>query len=72
MPQADDNLPYFPSPPLVPKPGPNAGGSGHGWWEPEKPSKPKKTSLIHDSFPGMGEEHRAHEGSQSETPTKEL
>lgn len=27
-------------------------------------------SLIHSSFPPMGTEHRAHEGSQSQAPSK--
>ena len=26
--------------------------------------------LIHSSFPSIGEEHKAHEGSQSEAPQK--
>lgn len=28
------------------------------------------STLIHPSFPGMGSEKRAHEGSQSTTPEK--
>jgi hypothetical protein len=30
-----------------------------------------KDPLIHESFPPMGEQKRAHEGSQSEAPLKE-
>jgi len=36
----------------------------------DKPIK-IRNSLIHESFPSMGEEHRAHEGSQSESPREQ-